>query len=127
MREIRFRVYIWGRMLDVLEVSWENGTRIHPWDKKAANGFGEVYQKVSLNEGELMQYTGLKDSRGKEIYEGDILQHESLTQKEVVEWKNNMWTEEGFMTGYGEWFGTADQYEIIGNIYENPKLLEEKQ
>lgn len=73
----------------------------------------------------LMQHTGLKDKNGVEIYEGDILQHESIdTLREIVKWEGEMWTEEGFMTGFGEWFGTGNQYTIIGNIYENPELLE---
>ena len=73
----------------------------------------------------IMQYTGLKDKNGKEIYEGDVLTHESLPVTEIVKWKEQIWTEEGFMTGFGEWWGTADQYEIIGNIHENPELVKE--
>ena len=128
MREIKFRVWcefeIDGKLEKSMESSaswflltqtgelWSHGLSESP------RPIGKEYKKAIP-----LFYTGLKDKNGKGVYEGDILQHESLTQKEVVEWKSNMWTEEGFMTGYGEWFGPADQYEIVGNIYENPELI----
>ncbi len=89
----------------------------------------------------LMQYIGLKDDkRGKEIYEGDILEYEN-GNKGVIEIGYNDWSwrKEGtmLMPYYGVIFkmkgsklktiglenGIIDESEIIGNIYENPKLL----
>lgn len=70
----------------------------------------------------LMEYTGLRDKKKKKIYEGDVLLHEGGEIKEEVKHEENMWTEEGFMTGFHLTF-TPDQYKIIGNIYENPELL----
>jgi len=62
-----------------------------------------------------MQYTGLKDKNGKEIYEGDILRHEKYNSTGVMEWdiKNGCWTK----------FYPIIFFEVIGNIYENPELL----
>lgn len=71
----------------------------------------------------LMQYTGLRDRHGKEIYEGDIVR--SSAEIVLVEWRGEMWTEEGFITGFSELFEGANCYEIIGNVYENPELLKE--
>ena len=76
---------------------------------------------------EAVQYTGLKDSKGAEIYEGDIVRH-NTSRAEVVKWDED----------YGAWYmclfssisdqeaGPYSNYEIeiIGNIYENPELLE---
>ena len=68
----------------------------------------------------LQQYTGLDDKQGKEIYEGDIVQHDdgdicevepiipiSNIKDDLISWANI-------------------DYKVIGNIYENPELLEDK-
>lgn len=79
---------------------------------------------------ELMQYTGLKDENGKEIYEGDIVKaYESNIICEVIfsegamfmlRWNDNKWgNNEYHHYGVG-----AFTLEVIGNIYENPELLE---
>src|SRR4051794_14451821 len=81
----------------------------------------------------IMQYTGLKDKNGKEIYEGDILKfmneepHKMMFYK--VEWNDK---EARFAVvvehhEYGKYFGRIDEIlknlEVIGNIYENLELL----
>jgi uncharacterized phage protein (TIGR01671 family) len=72
-----------------------------------------------------MQYTGLKDRNGKEIYEGDILRWGNLdestgeNQIHAVKWANGGW-----VLGDMDWlYVQADEGEVIGNIYENPELL----
>jgi uncharacterized phage protein (TIGR01671 family) len=72
----------------------------------------------------LMQYSGLKDKNGKEIYEGDIVQDAIGIGKViffqqyasfVIEFDNEYLKE---MVDF--------QLEVIGNIFENPELLEEQ-
>lgn len=73
---------------------------------------------------ELMQFTGLLDKNGKEIYEGDILDWAGLKPIQIL------WKDTGFHSSmYGSepihltQDGMSDFGEIIGNIYENPELL----
>lgn len=80
---------------------------------------------------ELMQYTGLKDKNGKEIYEGDILTSSDWSCGCEVIYKGGGFTlKQGestsnlyanFLDAYGYYI---DDIEIVGNIYENPELLE---
>lgn len=76
---------------------------------------------IPHGEFELMQYTGLKDKNGTEIYEGDILKAGETIAPCV-------WDEEYaqfiFDTPKMSYFGW-DILTIIGNIYENPELLEQ--
>ena len=67
----------------------------------------------------MMQYTGLKDKNGKEIYEDDILQ-DVTGRKHRLKWDGIGWDP---FIGNMEHKGDGWHYTIIGNIYENPELL----
>lgn len=93
-------------------------------------------------------FTGLKDKNGKEIYESDIVTYLSVSdtgvivydtagQKEYVgayKLKHEQRLRYGSETQFSELYmkhynddGILDAYEVLGNIYENPKLLEGEQ
>lgn len=91
-------------------------------------------QKLYRDEFEiLMQFTGLKDKNGVEIYEGDILKYFNPYSKNeyvnVIKWDSlfagfaffdkieSRWAKES------DFLKIIDTIEIIGNIYENPELL----
>ena len=81
---------------------------------------------------EVMQFTGLKDVNGKEIFEGDIVKWDDsndsgyvsymseTTEYVVDEWK------EGDRKSKGHSLSSLGEVEIIGSIYENPELLKNK-
>jgi hypothetical protein len=131
-RRIKFRI-------------WNNKTRswIHgPHENPSLDGvnlfgetimFGELLRGVSIedyNECIPLQYTGLKDSKGKEIFEGDIISQPVYdgwkfgeSKNYVIQWwqySNHSYYGAGWYAGHNNIDKAA---EIVGNIFENPELL----
>ena len=74
----------------------------------------------------LMQYTGLKDKNGKEIFEGDVVFSESnqyYKQDEIVWDCYDMGWDIGKKDSWKLRSPMSSKTEIIGNIYENPELM----
>jgi len=116
--------------------------KFRAWEKTGSGGMYDNIQNEMFNgfihnsDFEVMQFTGLKDKKRKEIYEGDIvILHPALeedTMREggrryVVEYNAPYWmlaSEAGAFSrsqgGKGWW---ENQIEVIGNIYENLELL----
>ena len=140
MREIKFRA--WDsqakRMLEVVTLSFMKMTgsltHVTTWDYRDIDELTKINFPDKIN---LMQYTGLKDKNGKEIYVGDIVKIFTVTggkfqderRLEEIHWWNS-----GFCRGIKDvqglplWWLDKDtqKFEVVGNIYENPELLKEK-
>ena len=95
--------------------------KFRAWDKiKEKMDYNPNFDDI-VNEARyiFMQYTGLKDKAGVEIYEGDILHITTedmvcLNYKTVVEWTKQ---------GYYSDFMNYSKAKVIGNIYENKEVL----
>jgi len=79
-----------------------------------------------VGKGILMQFTGLHDKNGKEIYEGDIVKnktgHDSYKERTVF-FENGAFRFENQTKPSSGFIYVRDTTEVIGNIYENPELL----
>jgi len=100
MREIKFRGWQDGQMV-VSPISSNYGlTRF----------FGFLYEDAPI-----MQFTGLTDKNGREIYEGDVLKG-GVHKSWIVRW-------DGLQAEWNIGLTVQHYYEVIGNIHENPELL----
>ena len=124
MREIKFRV--WDdynkTMSYVGQIEWKDGILQHV----LRNRYNE-YTLSDISKPILMQYTGLKDKNGKEIYEGDILVTGLCVHNCIVIFERgsfNLQTiEKDTQYLNNTFWNKSKENEIIGNIYENHKLL----
>lgn len=85
---------------------------------------GLWHRFVAVDDFELMQYTGLKDKNGREIYEGDILKVNGGEPN--FEFVSPVIFDRGafrMAAVYDQGFPAKEDMEVIGSIYENPELV----
>lgn len=123
MREILFR----GK--DVKE-HWHTGLLAHVGNAwYISNGAG-IPTACEVIPSTIGQYTGLSDKCGKKIFEGDIVKRFGFSKMCIyqIDYDNGL---ASFIGRAGMKFTTfdydSDEFEIIGNVYDNPELLKERE
>lgn len=121
-REIKFRVWL----KPTEKMVYRPAFQIYPSGNIEAEGYGN--DDHFGNDIVVMQYTGLKDAKGREIYEGDIIRFYILEGE--IECKYEVKFAGGmFYITDGQPLGLtlflADGAEVIGNVKENPELLDD--
>ena len=130
-REIKFRVWdkykkqmypissidydIFSQEINIIAVGHKNGM-CTSYNKNHNS------EKCDITALELMQYTGLKDKNGKEIYEKDIVKYETMIGK-IMFFNGSFILSDFEETEEWELGIINEELEVIGNIYENSELL----
>lgn len=141
MREIKFRA--WNKLKKIMVYEDEDNSSVYldGWCASDVQVLNQTLNSKFVKDiYKFMQYTGLKDKNGKEIYEGDILEipewllqdnqdkciciyAEEYQTSEIIGF--GLYIKDGYSGEYkilvpsDEW----DEFEVIGNIYDNPELL----
>jgi len=140
MREIRFRAWDTRRRTMVYEVE------VHSGEQDWWQAYIGTWEVLPASEGILMQYTGLKDKEGQEVYEGDVLLSETYATESnpmaepdmaVVEFLSGAFgmrylsyqglsVRNGRFESFQSLIGDEDtlfEEKVIGNVYQNPELI----
>lgn len=126
MREIWFRAKNLDDWLaEKSSAKWFYGDLMHDGGESCGMYFYEDGSDMQVDPDTVGQFTGMGDCDGKEIYEGDILEDDS-GKRAVVIWDEGCWR-----MNFREFVGLSlhdflnlNCVEIIGNIHDNPELMQ---
>lgn len=125
MREIKFRCWFDASSYELEGVDFGK-SRMMSWEdiNNDEDSLDNYFEESIRGMSSLMQYTGLKDKNGVEVFEGDVYHHGDIGILYKVIFQDGQFL--GNQIGNKSTAGLdywLDRTEVIGNIYENPELL----
>lgn len=126
-REIKFRA--WDKENKIMfEVFGFDINTVYPYQRNCDH---KISTPLNIEDCILMQYIGIKDKNGKEIYEGDIIKHYNQMQFSdtykisivIYDNKKSSFRKRDIEDDKTLMIGENCICEVIGNIYENKKLI----
>lgn len=128
---MRYKFRVWdkptGKILEVAEIDFQS------MELLVVDHEGQEFREAVRGYYELMQFTGLTDKYGREIYEGDIVKIGSMFQENVKKRIGQVVFERGKYIIYENDFYKYEldsmgmTIEVIGNIYQHSHLLKENE
>lgn len=131
MREIKFRAW------DKVNRKWADHNQLLNEIKVNASVLSPSFLTIYDERFDVMQYTGLQDKTGRDIFDGDIVNvygsiisgpnhNKKIIFTDVCKWKDDecKYIFKIRERDFGCEHSWGNDYEIIGNIYENPELLD---
>ncbi len=142
-RIFKFRAWV-SDPEDIKDGTMYESSRVSIYQWPTVNVDGDVFDAGEEHGVFIMQYTGIVDKNGKEIYEGDIVRGNSWKEPHAMRTKKPAIGQVEHTDNYGFTFSTKDTHgnyrglptgcrtypnlkncEVVGNIYENPELLDD--
>lgn len=130
MREIKFRA--WDNVANCMYYAGEESSIFFELASEGLTAYDLTEEENSplyrMEHLKYQQFTGLKDMNNEEIYECDVLYfpaYETHTNNRVVKFELGQFVGELIRSNYSKSLKEiVNEMEVIGNIYENPELLE---
>ena len=126
-REIKFKVYDkqTNKVYEIQSIYFDTNGQIRSVRPIIFDGESFDFPERDILNVKMLEYTGLKDKNGIEIYEGDIIEIKMADKSILI--ATIVWMAHNARWGYdadgATWGVGTNKNNVIGNIYENPELL----